>query len=140
LYSFSRSAFLSLWDCWREKSKIELSKELNWIHWQSEAFHKSEVHIALWLICENGASIGSRKVQASVLGRSVRWENQHYHSLHVRQIRQHVSGFLLSDPIVLLLFIAQSFSILYKIKRSRFYFGMGYDHYSWERIGDIYRI
>jgi len=91
---------------------------------QSEVFHKSELCIALLFICENGASVGSRKVQASVLGRSVRWQNQHHHSLHVRQIRQHLSGFLLSDPIVFSLFLAQSFSIFYKIKRSRFYCGM----------------
>lgn len=40
----------------------------------------------------HGGGIASGQIQARVLGRPIRWQNQHHHSLHVRQIRCHLSG------------------------------------------------
>ena len=41
---------------------------------------------------KNGDGVPSRQIQACILGRSIRWQNQHHHSLHVWQIRYHLSG------------------------------------------------
>lgn len=61
----------------------------------------------------NGDGVPSRQIQAGVLGRSIRRQNQHHHPLHVRQIRHHVSGPPISPPISILLFFFASNSRLW---------------------------
>jgi len=43
----------------------------------------------------NGYGFTSRQIQARFLRRSIRWQNQYHHPLHVRQIRHHLSGSIL---------------------------------------------
>lgn len=44
------------------------------------------------LILTHGSGFGSRQVQVSVPGRSIRRKNEYHHSVYVRQIRQYLSG------------------------------------------------